>query len=358
MKAGGGGVESSGLRVSDVAFGSVERSSRRSGVIARVVMMLGLAGSACVGEAATAYEAVVGPIFRARCAGCHGAEKQKGKLALHTWERVVQGGDSGPLWVAGKPDESELVRRLKLPNDDEEHMPPADEPQLSAEEMALLVRWIERGASEKVLVEELKLEPALARAVAELPKKLAEVEQAAGPSAEVAHAVDASTVERNRAPLAAKVAQLQRRFPGALSYESRSSATLRFTAAGLGRDFGDTELAELAAVGDAVDLLDISGTAVTEKAAEVLGRFPNVRVLRMGFTAVGDAVARAIGRLERVEVVVLTETGVTEGGWAEVAKAKGLKKFHVGVARAEEARRAGLPVVEIGMPAPAAEEGK
>jgi len=315
-------------------------------------------GGVSAAGAATAFEEVVAPIFRARCAGCHGSEKQKGKLALHTWERVAQGGDSGPLWVTGEPEESELVRRLKLPKDDEEHMPPADEPQLSAEEMALLVRWIERGASETVSMEELKLEPALARAVAELPKKLAEVEQAAGPKAEVAHAVDASVVERSRERLASKVAQLQRRFPGALSYESRSSAALRFTAAGLGREFGDAELAELAAVGDAVDLLDISGTAVTEKAAEVLGRFPNVRVLRMGFTAVGDAVARAIGRLGRVEVVVLTETAVTEGGWAEVAKAKGLKKFHVGDARVEEARRAGLPVVEIAMPAPAVEEGK
>ena len=64
-------------------------------------------------RASSAFEAVVAPIFQARCASCHGAEKQKGRLALHTWERVAQGGDSGPLWVAGKPDESELVRRLK-----------------------------------------------------------------------------------------------------------------------------------------------------------------------------------------------------------------------------------------------------
>src|SRR5689334_19712735 len=51
-------------------------------------------------RAASAYDEVVAPILRARCAECHGEQKQKAKLALHTWETLMHGSEGGPVIVA------------------------------------------------------------------------------------------------------------------------------------------------------------------------------------------------------------------------------------------------------------------
>lgn len=317
------------------------------------VLLVGATASA----AETAYDKIVQPIFEARCASCHGVEKKKGKLALHTWEAAMIGGDSGPLWLAGKPSESEVVRRMKLPHDDEEHMPPSGEAQLAAEEVALIVRWIERGAKRDGSVDDLKLEPALAKAVAELATKLAE--EGGGAAKEPLWEYDPAAVERSRAPLAKQVAALQEAFPGALSYESRTATTLRFNAAGLGRDFGDAQLVKLAEVGEALAELDLSSTAVTDGAAATLGRFSNLRVLRLGYTAVGDATVAALSPLAKLEVLVLTGTHATPASLAAVGRLGALKRLHaVDSPLAEAALAAKLPVVETGAPPPVAADAK
>ena len=94
----------------------------------------------------TVYGGLIHPVFEAKCVGCHGADKQKGKLALNTLEALLKGGKSEKTVVAGKSGESELARRTGLPADDDDHMPPKDKDQLSAIEIALLKWWIDAGA--------------------------------------------------------------------------------------------------------------------------------------------------------------------------------------------------------------------
>ena len=63
-------------------------------------------------------------IFAHNCYKCHGAEKIKGDLRLDNKKMIFRGGESGPLFVAGHPAESELMRRLTLPRNDSDAMPP------------------------------------------------------------------------------------------------------------------------------------------------------------------------------------------------------------------------------------------
>jgi mono/diheme cytochrome c family protein/YHS domain-containing protein len=96
-------------------------------------------------EAPTWYQAGVAPILDAHCAACHGANRRKGGLALHTPEAIADGGSSGP--VLGEGDASELLRRVRLPLTADEHMPPEGKPQLSPAQIRTLALWIESGAS-------------------------------------------------------------------------------------------------------------------------------------------------------------------------------------------------------------------
>src|SRR5436190_11304715 len=69
----------------------------------------------------------VRPILSKHCFKCHGPDDKarKAKLRLDDRTAALRGGESGEkAIVPGKPNESELIRRI-LANDESERMPPA-----------------------------------------------------------------------------------------------------------------------------------------------------------------------------------------------------------------------------------------
>jgi hypothetical protein len=92
------------------------------------------------GESLT-FEKDVRPIFKAYCLDCHGGgEAVKGHLDLRLKRFAERGGDSGPAIVAGRPEESLLVERLK-----NGEMPPGGK-KVPEEQVVLIERWIASGA--------------------------------------------------------------------------------------------------------------------------------------------------------------------------------------------------------------------
>lgn len=89
------------------------------------------------------FEAKVRPLLVTHCFGCHGGDKTKGGLSLDSRQGWQRGGDSGPVIVPGKPEESPLVRAIRH-DADASPMPP--ESQLTPEQIAVLVKWVQRGA--------------------------------------------------------------------------------------------------------------------------------------------------------------------------------------------------------------------
>jgi Protein of unknown function (DUF1553)/Protein of unknown function (DUF1549)/Planctomycete cytochrome C len=87
------------------------------------------------------FNAHVRPIFKAFCTPCHGeSEKLKGGLDLRLRRLAVQGGDSGPAVVAGKPEASLLLRRVR-----DGEMPPGKK-KLARADIEVLRTWIASGA--------------------------------------------------------------------------------------------------------------------------------------------------------------------------------------------------------------------
>jgi uncharacterized membrane protein len=100
------------------------------------------------------YDDLVKPILEDKCYGCHGTSKQKGKLRLDGPQHILKGGKNGVILVAGKTDESEMIDRMLLPLDDEDHMPPKEKKQLNEKEIQILKTWIASGADFKKSVKE------------------------------------------------------------------------------------------------------------------------------------------------------------------------------------------------------------
>ncbi len=95
---------------------------------------------------ASDYVRTIAPLLERTCTRCHNPDKQKGELLLTTPAGILAGGENGPVVVPGKPDESPLITRCELPLDDDDHMPPAEKPQPTAAEVALLRAWVAAGA--------------------------------------------------------------------------------------------------------------------------------------------------------------------------------------------------------------------
>lgn len=108
-------------------------------------------------EGKLVFEHLVLPVLEEKCNKCHNAEKSKGDLRLDTHEMVMKGGETEGNVVTGNPAGSLLISRIKLPEDDDEHMPPEGKPQISPEELALLSWWIEQGASETLKINDSPL---------------------------------------------------------------------------------------------------------------------------------------------------------------------------------------------------------
>jgi len=102
--------------------------------------LFAICGSALAAEELS-FERDVRPIFKAYCLDCHGGSEQvEARLDLRLRRFVVQGGESGPAIVAGRPAESLLLARLKSGE-----MPPTEK-KVPAEQIAVVEQWIAAGA--------------------------------------------------------------------------------------------------------------------------------------------------------------------------------------------------------------------
>jgi uncharacterized membrane protein len=103
------------------------------------------------------FTGIIQPILQAKCVSCHKTGKTKGGLNLESLEGLFKGGENGPILLAGKPSESELLRRIHLPAQEEEHMPPKGKTQLTADELKLIAWWVEQGADSQKKVADYTL---------------------------------------------------------------------------------------------------------------------------------------------------------------------------------------------------------
>ena len=88
------------------------------------------------------FESKIRPVLATHCFECHG-HKDKGGLKLDSREAILQGGDSGPAIVLGKPQKSLLMTAVQHA-DSELEMPPKKK--LPPEAIADLSQWIRAGA--------------------------------------------------------------------------------------------------------------------------------------------------------------------------------------------------------------------
>ena len=86
--------------------------------------------------------------FRDNCYACHGPDKNKRKaeLRLDVHDGIFSTIKDHPIVVPGKPEKSELFRRITETDPDERMPDPKSNKKLSDHDVALIKKWIEQDA--------------------------------------------------------------------------------------------------------------------------------------------------------------------------------------------------------------------
>jgi hypothetical protein len=105
-----------------------------------------LALGVCVLLPATApeYTRDVKPLLAKNCTSCHGPDKQRASLRLDSAAAIRKGSNSGPV-IMPRDSAASLLIKAVSGADNVAAMPPKG-PRLTADEVALLGRWIDAGA--------------------------------------------------------------------------------------------------------------------------------------------------------------------------------------------------------------------
>jgi hypothetical protein len=227
----------------------------------------------------------------------------------------MRGGKDGPVVQPGNAPGSDLFRRITLPANHDDFMPKGKKA-LSSNEVRLIELWIGAGASETLAKDAIKDAPADpgASAVAEVTFQ----------------EVDPAAVAKGRAAIAPAVAELQKRFPNILDYETRGSADLRLNASMLGTRFGDNDLAEFAAVTEHITVADFSRTGITDGSAGTISAMKRLRVLRLMNTGISDATVLRLGASDQLESLNLFGTPITSASLPAISKLPRLAHLYVG----------------------------
>lgn len=275
------------------------------------------------------YADLVAPIMERRCVQCHKEGKSKGKYRMDTYDLLVKGGKEGPGLEPGNSAESNILVRINLPEDDDEHMPPEGKPDIEEPELVVLKWWIDQGADPVKKVADYQVPAEVQSAMDQLakmaPAKTQAADSAGADEAEPAHAAVKGPDEK----LKASVAGLSKEFPGAISFESQQSDALTFTAVSLRGKLDDETFGKLSPVLPHFSTVDLSATMITDKSVAALENAKQLRMVRLSETGVTDSAIDTLVKLPALESVNFYGTKVTDAGVLKLSTLPNLKRLYL-----------------------------
>ncbi len=275
----------------------------------RVPVLLGVAAYAVTAMAGAPLQstdvdfAKIKSIFEQNCLGCHGPDKQRGRLRLDVKAIVFSADRDEPLIIPGDPAKSRLYQLITLPADDKKRMPKKADP-LSAEQIELIGDWINAGASWP----ESEVGPRTAA-----PKRM-KIELAALTDDQKKSEAAAIRAVRERGGLAARVAA------DTIALDVNLALT---------SDVTDDDLALLAGSEPTLVWLNLAGAPVGDAGLAKLRNFTELRRLHVERTAVTGAGMKHLSKLESLEYLNLYGTAVTDAGLRQLAELPVLRRLYL-----------------------------
>jgi uncharacterized membrane protein len=271
-------------------------------------------GSNTITDSTTVFEAGIQPILETKCYSCHNAQKSKGRLILTSLESIARGGKNGEVWKAGDADHSSLVKRLRLPLEAKEHMPPKDKAQLSPDEIAFIAMWIDSGADASQKLIELEEDDTIRKAAESIASRYKE-----------------SNVQEQQYTFSfASQEKIQE-----LSIPNRSVIQIARNEPALQADFylrnsfDKKYLTELVDVREQLISLNLSGMPVKDEDMNTISRFTNLEKLILNNTDITGSNFSALKALEELTSISVSGTKVTAENLETLANIRSLEEVYL-----------------------------
>jgi len=271
------------------------------------------------------YQHLIAPIFDGKCYECHQTRSFKGKLVMDTTQGLLAGGETGPAIVPGSIEDSLALARVYLPLVHEDRMPPANEPQLTEQELQLIEWWVESGAPFAGAIANQALNEDLEEAIAVVSEDL--LEQLNAPEAEATHALSYEAVATLREPLQAEVSTLLEQYPGVVRYLSNQGAELSVSC--FHDAWNDADVMALTPVVTQVQELTLPSSQLSVKSAEVMNQMEALSVLDLRGAKIDDSFVNAL-TLANLTRLNLFQTQITDLSLETLAELKSLKALYLG----------------------------
>lgn len=249
------------------------------------------------------YQDIVRPIFKQKCEQCHNTTKMKGDLRMDEIDLLKKGGKHGAIFVVGNVEESEFIKRILLPESDDDHMPPKGKTQITENELALLKWWIEQGAPFDKKVSQVKVTETIKPVLASL-----------GGSTESNS--EGSAVKQDKFAIEEKLLKEE------VSAMSESAlADLRKTGA---------LILPFAQNNNFVEISYINNAKLSDDQSEVIAKAPEqILWLRLSDTQITDKTLAEVAKLTKLTRLHLEQTKITDNGLAQLSTLKNLEYLNL-----------------------------
>lgn len=266
-----------------------------------------------VTDSTTLFDAAVFPVLDKKCNSCHNDKKKKGQLSMASLASIAAGGEHGDLFESGKPMSSHLIKRILLPENNDDHMPPSGKPQLSAIEVQLLYQWILAGAD---TVKAWTNFP-----VADTLRKLAVMVMCENRSSERSqvYSFDAASPE-----VIKKLNDPYRTVEPIAQNEPALAATFYIQS-----QYSSERLRELSSVKDQLVELNLSKMPVSDKDCEIIAQFDKLEKLILNFTSITPAAIKTISSIKSLKSLAIAGTAIDATALEPLKELKDLKEVFI-----------------------------
>lgn len=267
---------------------------------------------------AVLYSDLVEPVLESKCYRCHDQKKQKGKLRLDEYHFVLAGGKSGSSVIAGKPMESELYKRLLLPEDDKKRMPPKGKPQLTKDEITLIHWWIQEGKA------------AADRKVSEV-RKPTDIDVALASFASHKEFVSEMETEIPDKMVSEASEELIKPLRDAGLVVNRFSPELPFLTVNCvnAGDFNDEQTRLLLPLKDQIIWLKAGSTKITDKGLETIAKLSHLTRLSLEHTDISDKGIAMLTQLPELRYLNVVNTKVSGSSAEALSQCRKLRVVYL-----------------------------
>lgn len=258
------------------------------------------------------YTDLVKPIFEEKCIACHNNEVKRGGLNMTSIDSMLANANKDPIFLGGNTAESELFRRITLPQRNVKFMPPVGEP-LTYDEIKIVEWWIEQGASPDAKVSDVivheSVKPALLRkyGLDTNPKPYYEMVSIAP-----LDSIKIKALEQN-----------------GFSVKSLGGDNPLLDIKFSGDELTLEQLKGLEPAAKHITWLSLAKTNITDEWLTAISNFENLTRLQLERTSITDQGIKALSNFKHLEALNLYGTNVSDSCLQDIEKIEGLKRIYL-----------------------------